>query len=128
MTIYARAFVAELTGETRETREIRTTHTDAWGREFPSAEAALAARPVSVSERGIWFGDRYFGQLTQWRGRGQDMGLDRMWKGGWTHSLQLHGSEPFTSAEVAEADFWRAKSALTRSLHQAIFGYDRSGS
>ena len=72
--------------------------------------ATAAAR---IGERRIYFGHSYLGMLTQWRG------------GGWTHSLQNHGTAAFASPDLAERDFWRTKADLPQPVHKLIFGYER---
>jgi hypothetical protein len=89
------------------------THTDCWGREFDTIEAALAAQPERISERPIFWGNRYLGLLAHYRSVG------------WTHSLQSHGTAAFVSPDLAEQDFYETKARLPQSVHRAIFGHER---
>lgn len=67
--------------------------------------------PAIATERRLYHGGNYKGMLTHYRGVG------------WTHSLLRHGSEPFSTAELAERDFWQTKAQLPANVHRAIFGH-----
>lgn len=53
---------------------------------------------------------------------GDYLGMVFSYEGGFTHSIQNHGTAKFETEQDARADFFATKAALPPSVHAAIFG------